>query len=155
MPAPLPASVPDTQLGLSTAEIHLLRQHQQQALGPYAASHHGSTSSSRGRGQSRSSGSGSTSRAGSAGTSHGQGRLMLDAGSLAVLGAHFERLMARIQERVDYVGLCFPLSTRPEKIWYQVDTLCSCKTSSTCWGGPQSPLRPMLMISCVLALGPN
>ena len=28
---------------------------------------------------------------------------MLEAGSLAVLGAHFERLMARIQERVDYV----------------------------------------------------
>jgi hypothetical protein len=28
---------------------------------------------------------------------------MLDTGSLAVLAAHFERLMARIQERVNYV----------------------------------------------------
>lgn len=29
---------------------------------------------------------------------------MLDAGSLSVLGSYFERLMGRIQERVDYVS---------------------------------------------------
>jgi hypothetical protein len=30
---------------------------------------------------------------------------MLDAGSLSVLGAYFDRLMGRIQERVDYLTL--------------------------------------------------
>ncbi len=48
----------------------------------------------------------STSRAASAASSagHGGGRLLLDAGSLAVLGSHFERLMGAIQGRVDSVG---------------------------------------------------
>lgn len=31
---------------------------------------------------------------------------MLDAGSLNVLGAYFERLMGRIQDRVDQVSVC-------------------------------------------------
>ena len=96
MPA-LPTSIPDTQLGLNQSEIHILRQHQQIALqsNPYA--HNTAT---RGRGHGRS--SVSTSRATSAASS-GQGRLMLDPGSLALLGQHFERLMGAIQNRVEHV----------------------------------------------------
>ncbi|KAL8794816.1 MAG: hypothetical protein Q9195_002644 [Heterodermia aff. obscurata] len=91
----LPSSIPDSQLGLSQSEIHILRQHQQIALSsnPYAHS-----TSSRGRGHVRT--SASTSRAASAASS-GQGRLVLDPGSLAVLGQHFERLMGAIQNRVE------------------------------------------------------
>ncbi|MCJ1397273.1 hypothetical protein MMC11_000465 [Xylographa trunciseda] len=121
MPSPLPPSVPDTQLGLSNAEIHLLRQHQAIALAPapsYASStvssaqRYGSSSSSaagRGRGSVRS--SAASSRAGSAGSAAAQGRLVLDAGSLSVLGAHFERVMGRIQERVDYLTAQTTMST--------------------------------------------
>ena len=98
----LPSSIPDSQLGLSQSEIHILRQHQQIALAsnPYALS-----TSSRGRGHSRT--SASTSRAASAASSAQQGRLILDPGSLAVLGQHFERLMGAIQNRVENV--CSPL----------------------------------------------
>ncbi|MCJ1318249.1 hypothetical protein MMC15_003577 [Xylographa vitiligo] len=119
MPSPLPPSIPDTQLGLSAAEIHLLRQHQALALAPAAPSYASSTVSSaqrygggggRGRGSVRS--SATSSRAGSAGSAAGQqGRLVLDAGSLSVLGAHFERVMGRIQERVDYLSAQTTVST--------------------------------------------
>ncbi|MCJ1295556.1 hypothetical protein MMC34_007119 [Xylographa carneopallida] len=121
MPSPLPPSIPDTQLGLSSAEVHLLRHHQALALAPsYASStvssaqRYGSASAGRGRGSVRS--SATSSRAGSAGSAAtpgppGQGRLVLDAGSLSVLGAHFERVMARIQERVEFLSAQTTLST--------------------------------------------
>lgn len=110
MPSTLPSSIPDSQLGLSASELHILRQHQQIALSSAsssAAPHYShSTTSSRGRGHARN--SASTSRAASAASSAGGGnRLLLDAGSLAVLGSHFERLMGAIQNRVDSV---IPLS---------------------------------------------
>ena len=107
MPSTLPSSIPDSQLGLSQSELHILRQHQQIALSSgssTAAPHYAhSTTSSRGRGHTRS--SASTSRAASAASSGqgGGGRLLLDAGSLAMLGSHFERLMAAIQSRVNHV----------------------------------------------------
>lgn len=107
MPSTLPSSIPDSQLGLSQSELHILRQHQQIALSSgssSAAPHYAhSTTSSRGRGHARS--SASTSRAASAASSGqgGGGRLLLDAGSLAVLGSHFERLMGAIQSRVNHV----------------------------------------------------
>jgi len=93
----LPASIPDSQLGLSQSEVHILRQHQQIALVNQNYAH---STSTRGRGHSRT--SGSTSRAASAASS-GQGRLVLDPGSLALLGQHFERLMGAIQNRVESV----------------------------------------------------
>lgn len=108
MPSTLPSSIPDSQLGLSASELAILRQHQQIALSSTGSSsnHYAqSTASSRGRGHARS--SASTSRAASAASSQGHGRLMLDPGSLAVLGSHFERLMGAIQNRVDSV--CFSL----------------------------------------------
>ena len=107
MPSTLPSSIPDSQLGLSQSELHILRQHQQIALSSGSSSavpHYAhSTTSSRGRGHARS--SASTSRAASAASSGqgGGGRLLLDAGSLAVLGSHFERLMGAIQSRVNHV----------------------------------------------------
>lgn len=108
MPSTLPSSIPDSQLGLSQSELHILRQHQQIALSSgsaTAAPHYAhSTTSSRGRGHVRS--SASTSRAASAASSGqgaGGGRLLLDAGSLAVLGSHFERLMGAIQSRVNHL----------------------------------------------------
>lgn len=113
MPSTLPSSIPDSQLGLSQSELHILRQHQQIALSSgssSAAPHYAhSTTSSRGRGHARS--SASTSRAASAASSGqgGGGRLLLDAGSLAVLGGHFERLMGAIQSRVNHVGFHNPV----------------------------------------------
>ena len=106
----LPPSIPDTSLGLSQSEIHILRQHQQIALSsnPYAHS-----TSSRGRGHART--SASTSRAASAASS-GQGRLVLDPGSLAVLGQHFERLMGAIQARVENVSNVYGSSLSAENI---------------------------------------
>ena len=60
--------------------------------------------STRGRGHVR--GSASTSRAATPASSvgGGGGRLLLDAGSLAVLGRHFEGLMGAIGERIDSVS---------------------------------------------------
>ncbi|KAL9613549.1 MAG: hypothetical protein Q9167_001934 [Letrouitia subvulpina] len=95
MTTTLPSSIPDSQLGLTHSEIQILRQHQQIALQNQAYAH---STSSRGRGHART--SASTSRAASAASSH-NGRLLLDPGSLAVLGQHFERLMSAIQNRVD------------------------------------------------------
>ena len=105
----LPASIPDSQLGLSASEIHILRQNQQIALAHHQSSpsyaHSTASSVSRGRGHART--SASTSRAASAASSQqqagGAGRLLLDPGSLAVLGQHFERLMGAIQNRVEQV----------------------------------------------------
>ena len=114
MPSSLPPFIPDSQLGLSQSELHILRQHQQIALSSgssSAAPHYAhSTTSSRGRGHARS--SASTSRAASAASSGqgGAGRLLLDAGSLAVLGNHFERLMGAIQSRVNHVRFHNPFS---------------------------------------------
>lgn len=93
-----PSSIPDSQLGLSHSEIQILRQHQQIALQNASYAH---SSSTRGRGHVRT--SASTSRAASAASS-GNGRLVLDPGSLAALGQHFERLMGAIQNRVQQVG---------------------------------------------------
>ena len=113
MPSVLPPSVPDTALGLTASELHTFRTHQSIALGgPGAGSSRASvaaSTSTRGRGTSRSSVA-SSSRGGSAASSAagGAGRLMLDAGSLSVLGSYFERLMGRIQERVDYVSYDIP-----------------------------------------------
>lgn len=97
MTSALPSSIPDSQLGLSHSEIQILRQHQQVALQNQAYAH---STSTRGRGHART--SASTSRAASAASS-GHGRLLLDPGSLAVLGQHFERLMGAIQNRVEQV----------------------------------------------------
>lgn len=72
-------AVPDTQLGLSSEEIQLLRQGQA-ALGG------GSTSS----------------RAASRASS--QGLLLLDSSSLAALGRYFDRLMANIEQNIQYLS---------------------------------------------------
>ncbi|KAE8450249.1 hypothetical protein EG329_006677 [Mollisiaceae sp. DMI_Dod_QoI] len=74
-------SVPDTQLGLSSDEIALLRHHQQAAA---------------------STAGGSSSRAASRASS--QGLLLLDGPSLVALGRHFDRLMQQIQARLDYLS---------------------------------------------------
>lgn len=115
MPTALPASIPDTQLGLSTAEIQLLRRHQEVALSasapPHSSSHYGgSAASTRGRGTARVSNASSRAASASSHAGGGGGRLMLDPGSLAVLGSHFERLMGAISSKVDAV--CFSLIVR-------------------------------------------
>lgn len=74
------AAVPDTQLGLTSEEIQLLRQHQQ------AAAAAGSSSS----------------RAASRASS--QGLLMLDASSLSALARHFDRVMQHIQQQLEYLS---------------------------------------------------
>lgn len=117
MPA---VAIPDTSLGLPPGELAILRQHHSLALGAAAAaraaappsvagshySYNSTAASGRGRGQQRS--SNASSRAASAASS-GQGaaggRIMLDASSLTVLGAYFDRLMTRIQSRVDSVSV--------------------------------------------------
>ncbi|KAF2839780.1 hypothetical protein M501DRAFT_932900 [Patellaria atrata CBS 101060] len=70
------SSIPDTQLGLTSGEVQLLRQHQQIALS------HGGQSSSR-----------------AASNASSQGRLLLDPTSLQALSLHFDRLMHAIQQR--------------------------------------------------------
>lgn len=123
MTSSIPTSIPDTQLGLSASEIHILRQHQQIALqshqGHTAAGGGNPAGSTRGRGG-VSRGSPASSRNASVGSHHGhggqqhghqqQGRLVLDPGSLAVLGGHFERLMGAIQGRVEQVSQSWWLS---------------------------------------------
>ena len=79
---------------------------------------------------------------------------MLDAGSLAVLGAHFERLMVRIQERVDYVGFYFPLSTRPERLGIKSTRFALGRPHQRAEGSLISQW-PILMVSYVLAVSPN
>lgn len=102
MTTSLPTSIPDTQLGLSAAEIQILRQHQAIALQT-----HSSASSVRGRGHARN----SSSSRGTSAASSGQGRLMLDPGSLSALGQHFDRLMLAIQGRVDAVSRAGPCTS--------------------------------------------
>jgi hypothetical protein len=75
-----PASIADTQLGLTSGEIQILRQHQQMAL----------------RGHS-----------GRATATSSQGRLLLDPGSLQLLGSYLDRLMGMIQQRMNDV-CCLP-----------------------------------------------
>jgi hypothetical protein len=74
-------AVPDTQLGLTAEELQLLRQGQA-ALG----------------GQGGSSSSRNASRASS------QGLLLLDSSSLAALGRYFDRLMANIEQNMQYLS---------------------------------------------------
>ncbi|RMY84714.1 hypothetical protein D0861_06833 [Hortaea werneckii] len=79
--ATIPASIPDTRLGLSPQDVATLRQHQQLALAQQAR---------------RSPASGSSSHASSS-----QGRLLLDPGSLHMLAQHFDRVMQAIAQRLD------------------------------------------------------
>lgn len=67
-------SVPDTQLGLSSHDVQLLRYHQHVALSQAGSSRAASLASS-------------------------QGRLLLDPSSLQALSSHFDRLMQSIQAR--------------------------------------------------------
>jgi hypothetical protein len=75
-------AVPDTQLGLISDEIALLRYHQQKA----AASTAGGSSSL------------AVSRASS------QGLLLLDSSALRALGLHFEQLLQQVMARLDYLS---------------------------------------------------
>jgi hypothetical protein len=79
-----PASIADTQLGLTSGEIQILRQHQQMAL-------HG--------------------HSGRATATSSQGKLLLDEASLQQLGYYFDRLIGTIQQRMESVS-CFPPSLR-------------------------------------------
>lgn len=72
-------AVPDTQLGLSAEEIQLLRQ-----------------------GQAALAGGSSSSRAASRASS--QGLLLLDSSSLTALGRYFDRLMASIEQNIQYLS---------------------------------------------------
>lgn len=72
-------AVPDTQLGLTVEEIQLLRQ-----------------------GQAALDGGSSSSRAASRASS--QGLLLLDSSSLAALGRYFDRLMANIEQNIQYLS---------------------------------------------------
>lgn len=72
-------AIPDTQLGLTTEELQLLRQGQ--------ATLEGGSSSSR-----------AASRASS------QGLLLLDSSSLAALGHYFDQLMANIEHNIQYLS---------------------------------------------------
>ncbi|KAI9682522.1 MAG: hypothetical protein M1829_000315 [Trizodia sp. TS-e1964] len=86
-------SVPDTSLGLSHAELAILRQHQHIALSQAGSSRAASQASS-------------------------QGLLLLDAPSLAALTHHFDRLHSGIQQRMLYV--C-PLNP-PTPLYYNPNT---------------------------------
>ncbi|KAL6857788.1 hypothetical protein ACO1O0_005231 [Amphichorda felina] len=72
-------AVPDTQLGLTSEEIQLLRQ-----------------------GQAAVDGGSSSSRAASRASS--QGLLLLDSSSLAALGRYFDRLMVSIEQNIQYLS---------------------------------------------------
>jgi hypothetical protein len=72
-------AVPDTQLGLTAEEIQLLRQ-----------------------GQAALDGGSSSSRAASRASS--QGLLLLDSSSLSALGRYFDRLMANIEQNIQYLS---------------------------------------------------
>jgi hypothetical protein len=67
-------SIPDSQLGLSAADVQALRYHQQVALSRTGSSRAASQASS-------------------------QGRLLLDPTSLQALSTYFDRLMYSIQQR--------------------------------------------------------
>ncbi|KAK1780526.1 hypothetical protein QBC45DRAFT_103581 [Copromyces sp. CBS 386.78] len=79
-------AVPDTQLGLSNEEIQLLRHGQQTVAAAGGGGGGGGSTSSR-----------AASRASS------QGLLVMDPSSLAALGRHFDRVMQRIQQQLEYL----------------------------------------------------
>ncbi|KZF20856.1 hypothetical protein L228DRAFT_240591 [Xylona heveae TC161] len=99
---PAPSSIPDNRLGLSPDEVQILRRHQQIALSQAGAG--------RGRASSTSSSRATTSNA----SSGGGGRLLLDPGSLSVLAAHFDRLMAAIQARVQMLTAQTQIATQAQ-----------------------------------------
>jgi len=72
-------AVPDTQLGLTSEELQILRQ-----------------------GQAALDGGSNSSRAASRASS--QGLLLLDSSSLSALGRYFDRLMANIQQNIQYLS---------------------------------------------------
>jgi uncharacterized membrane protein YccC len=72
-------AVPDTQLGLTSEELQILRQ-----------------------GQAALDGGSSSSRAASRASS--QGLLLLDSSSLSALGRYFDRLMANIEQNIQYLS---------------------------------------------------
>ncbi|KAF2135804.1 uncharacterized protein K452DRAFT_313715 [Aplosporella prunicola CBS 121167] len=80
-----PASIPDSQLGLSAQDVQTLRYHQQLALSQHNGHAHANATAN------------GSSRAASQASS--QGRLLLDPSSLQALSAHFDRLMFSIQQR--------------------------------------------------------
>lgn len=84
-----PTSIPDTNLGLSAQDVAALRQHQQLA--------HTSARSS----------------AGSQASS--QGRLLLDPGSLTLLGRHLERVMGAISTRLEQLNRATELATQAQQ----------------------------------------
>lgn len=91
----LPPSIADTALGLTEAELQILRHQQQLAARlSYAASSSGNSRSSQ-----------PSSRVASAASRTQQSRLLLDPGSLRQLNAHFEHLMRRIENRNDAVSI--------------------------------------------------
>ena len=101
----LTPSIADTALGLTSSELQILRQQQQQLA---AQRHHQAETASRGRGRGSSRSSQPSSRAVSAASSQGgQGRVLLDPGSLQRLNAHFDHLMHGIEDRLESVGCPF------------------------------------------------
>src|SRR2546421_12717283 len=95
----LPLSIADTSLGLTSAELQLLRQQQ------HVLTQHALKAGSASRGRSIDGGlSQPSSRAASAASIHGQGRVFLDPDSLRLFNTHFEHLMRRIQSRLDTVS---------------------------------------------------
>ncbi|KAI7081204.1 hypothetical protein KC356_g9265 [Hortaea werneckii] len=85
--ATIPASIPDTRLGLSPQDVATLRQHQLLALAQQARRSPASASSSH--------------------ASSSQGRLLLDPGSLHMLAQHFDRVMQAIAQRLDQICVAF------------------------------------------------
>jgi hypothetical protein len=79
MPSSQVQGVPDTQLGLSSEEVAILRQ-----------------------GQATLAGGSSSSRAASRASS--QGLLLLDSSSLAALGRYFDSLMSQIERQMEYLS---------------------------------------------------
>ena len=93
-----PNLIADTTLGLTPAELQILRQQQQVLL----QQRQREEVASRGRGTSRHS-SNPSSRAASAASSGGQGRVLLDPRSLSALQTHFDSIMRSIENRIGQV----------------------------------------------------
>ncbi len=93
-----PQSVADSALGLTSAEVLILRQ-QQEVL---AQRSHPGGMTERGRGNSRQ--SQPSSRAASASSQGLSGRIVLDPRSLERLSAHLENVLVRIQRRIQVVS---------------------------------------------------
>lgn len=82
--------MPDTQLGLSNEEIQLLRHGQQ-------------TVAAAGGGGGGGGGGGESTSSRAASRASSQGLLVMDPSSLAALGRHFDRVMQRIQQQLEYL----------------------------------------------------